>query len=395
MWKVEPFVLKNTRRVLAGSWKHVLFSYLQRLLPPALLLLVSSSLVEMGAGTGWTVTKRLPYLNSIRCEKNSFLSNNCVSLQNSQDKRSAKMLITKSQFAWNVNDNLKTIKNHTFHQRLNMEPYSNDFLEWLVGMVDGDGTFSVAYQNKSWSLIFKLSLHKRDIQVLYRIKKYLGFGSVTTDKSNMATFRIRDRKVLEKHIFPIFDKYPLRTTKFFYYNRLKQVYFLLQDPCLSKQEKDLQIRNLLLNKPNSSYMSPIWDYLPKNVDLTSQDYKTILTKPWIIGFVEAEGSFYITKKDEKRLVHGFGISQKLDSIVLQGIKHILHIPTKIKYKEKYNYYLLDTTNSRAIQNICEYFNDNLISIKSLDFKIWKRALRFKNNYEKLLKMQELIRKLKK
>ena len=33
----------------------MLCSYLQRLLPPSLLLLISSSLVEMGAGTGWTV----------------------------------------------------------------------------------------------------------------------------------------------------------------------------------------------------------------------------------------------------------------------------------------------------------------------------------------------------
>jgi cytochrome c oxidase subunit 1 len=41
----------------------VLCSYLQRLLPPSLLLLLSSSLVEMGVGTGWTV---YPPLSSIQ-----------------------------------------------------------------------------------------------------------------------------------------------------------------------------------------------------------------------------------------------------------------------------------------------------------------------------------------
>lgn len=41
----------------------MLFSYLQRLLPPSLVLLLSSSLVEMGAGTGWTV---YPPLSSIQ-----------------------------------------------------------------------------------------------------------------------------------------------------------------------------------------------------------------------------------------------------------------------------------------------------------------------------------------
>ncbi len=40
------------------------------LLPPALILLVASSLVEGGAGTGWTVkTEGRPLLNSTRCEK--------------------------------------------------------------------------------------------------------------------------------------------------------------------------------------------------------------------------------------------------------------------------------------------------------------------------------------
>jgi len=30
------------------------------------------------------------------------------------------------------------------------------FSQWLVGFTDGDGTFSVARQNGTWSLIFKL-----------------------------------------------------------------------------------------------------------------------------------------------------------------------------------------------------------------------------------------------
>jgi cytochrome c oxidase subunit 1 len=42
----------------------VLGSYLQRLLPPSLLLLLSSSLVEMGVGTGWTVYPPLSALQS-------------------------------------------------------------------------------------------------------------------------------------------------------------------------------------------------------------------------------------------------------------------------------------------------------------------------------------------
>ena len=68
----------------------------------------------------------------------------------------------------------------------------------------------------------------------------------------------------------------------------------------------------------------------------------------MVGFVEGEGSFYLVSKDSSRIVHGFGLSQKLDSVVLDGIRSILHIPTIVKYKSKHNYYLLDTTNSRAV-----------------------------------------------
>jgi cytochrome c oxidase subunit 1 len=63
MWKVEPFVLSNTRRVPAESRERVYSFYLRRLLPPSLLLLLSSSLVELGVGTGWTV---YPPLSSIQ-----------------------------------------------------------------------------------------------------------------------------------------------------------------------------------------------------------------------------------------------------------------------------------------------------------------------------------------
>jgi hypothetical protein len=51
--------------------------------------------------------------------------------------------------------------------------------------------------------------------------------------------------------------------------------------------------------------------------------------------VEAEGSFYLVQKDKDRIVHAFGITQKLDRIVLECIRLVLHISTKVKYKENH------------------------------------------------------------
>jgi hypothetical protein len=121
-----------------------------------------------------------------------------------------------------------------------------------------------------------------------------------------------------------------------------------------------------------------------------------MSKPWVVGFIEAEGSFYLVKKDTNRIVHGFGLTQKLDDIVLQSIGLILHISNTVKYKEIHNYFILDTTNSRAIENIIDYFKNTMKGVKSLEYKIWARSYKkYKGNFEKLSSTRDTIRKIRK
>jgi hypothetical protein len=95
-------------------------------------------------------------------------------------------------------------------------------------------------------------------------------------------------------------------------------------------------------------------------------------------------------------VHGFGLTQKLDSIVLQGIKLTLHIPTAVKLRAKHNFYLLDTTNSGAIENIIEYFHNTMKGMKSVEYRIWARSYaKHKGDFNKLSETRDIIRKLKK
>jgi cytochrome b subunit of formate dehydrogenase len=120
-----------------------------------------------------------------------------------------------------------------------------------------------------------------------------------------------------------------------------------------------------------------------------------MTKDWLIGFIEAEGSFYLVKKDFTRIIHGFGLTQKLDKIVLESIRILLHIGTKVRYKDFYNHYILDTTNSRAIENIIKYFNKTMKGVKSLEYRIWARSyVKHKNDYEKLYEIRNLVRDLR-
>lgn len=307
-----------------------------------------------------------------------------------------KMPIARRQYAWVDN------KNYSIHQRLNKEYLNKDklnkikpnnkiwFDQWIVGMTDGDGTFSIVRQNNKWNLAYKIAASRYNLRVLYYIKNQLGVGSVTKDGTK-GQFFIRDRKVLEKVIFPIFDKYTLLTSKQFNYLRFKQAFFILENTCLSKEKKDKSLFALRDLTIPENYISPAWN--KTNLPLkTVNDVIEIMTKPWLVGFIEAEGSFYLVSKNSTRIVHGFGLTQKLDSVVLEAIKFILHIPTSVKLKSNHNYFILDTTNSRAIENIIKYFYNTMKGMKSFEYRVWARSYnKYKGDYNKLSSIRNKIR----
>ena len=299
-----------------------------------------------------------------------------------------KMFISWRQYAWVGNKYFST------HQRLNEEHLNKFWFEqWLVGITDGDGTFCIVRQNNKWNLAFKIAQSRYNLRLLYYIKKNLGVGSVTKDNTK-AQFFIRDRQKLKNIIFPIFDKYPLLTSKMFNYNKFKQAYSILENLNLTKQEKDKMLFILKEETIPKNYISCAWDEV--NIPLKSiNDIKNVVSKFWLVGFIEAEGSFYLVSKDTNRIVHGFGLTQKLDSIVLEAIGLILHIPTKVKYKSNYDYYILDTTNSRAVENIIKYFKDTMKGMKSVEYRMWVKSYsKHKGNYDKLSKTRDIIRKLR-
>src|SRR5687767_4164316 len=121
-------------------------------------------------------------------------------------------------------------------------------------MTDGVGTFHLAYQNGKWNLVYKISLSRYNLRLLYYIKKELGVGSVNKDNLK-GQFVIRDRKKLANVIFPIFDKYSLLTSKLFDYIKLKKAYDILENIHFSKNEKDLFLLELKKEIVPTNYVS--------------------------------------------------------------------------------------------------------------------------------------------
>ena len=378
-------------------------SYL--LLIPSIVLFLFAGGIENGAGTGWTLNmdRELLWGDSKAIKLFSMRENPQV-LNHSNETQVigysclcyftyVKMSIARGQYAW-VNENY-----YSTHQRLNKEYLERNennktwFEQWLVGMTDGDGTFHLAYQNGKWNLVYKIALSRYNLRLLYYIKKELGVGSVTRDNLK-GQFVIRDRKKLANIIFPIFDKYPLLTSKLFDYIKLKKAYYILENSNLSKNEKDKLLLELKKEIVPPNYTSNAWNKTKLPFE-NAQDVTCVMTKPWVVGFIEAEGSFYLVSKDKTRIVHGFGISQKLDPIILESIRRILYIPNAVKFKSNHNYYLLDTTNSRAIENIIQYFHKTMKGMKSVEYRIWARSYsKHKGDFSKLSAIRDIIRKLK-
>lgn len=363
-----------------------------------------SSLVENGAGTGWTVKDKLSYYSNVIMYKlylmretsqigSNYLFYNFIGV--------VKILLTRELLAW--------VKNFTY-QRLNVEHSSNIiankninittqeltknkelFYQWLVGFTDGDGTFSISNSNGKWSLIYKLSQHEYNGRLLHFIKSQLQVGKINRESNTkMVNYWIRDRKYLAEVIFPIFDNYPLLSSKYFNYLKLKEAYKILEDNNLSKLKRDELMLNLVKRVPSADYISPAWGVV-NNIVSNTNEANMVMSKPWLIGFTEAEGSFYLVNKTKDRIVHGFEITQKLDLIVLSAIGYILGIKTY----SKETYHTVVTTNSRSIENIIKYYNNTMKGMKSFEFKVWARCyMNHKGDFIKLNEIRSKIRSKK-
>jgi hypothetical protein len=102
---------------------------------------------------------------------------------------------------------------------------------------------------------YKLTQSGYNLRILNYIKKELKVGSITKDGTKVQYF-IRDRKVLETILLPIFDKYPLLTTKYFDYLKFKKALAILNNISMTKEEKNIQLLAIKNTKPNKDYMSP-------------------------------------------------------------------------------------------------------------------------------------------
>lgn len=106
--------------------------------------------------------------------------------------------------------------------------------DWIVGFVDGEGCFSFSLiRNNSLRSGFQIQgeftvvQHKRDIQLLYKLKDYFKCGSVSVNHGERYHYRVKNLNHFLTIIIPFFEKYPLQTNKRFQLPVFKEICELL------------------------------------------------------------------------------------------------------------------------------------------------------------------------
>jgi LAGLIDADG endonuclease len=244
-----------------------------------------------------------------------------------------------------------------------------EYLQWFVGLTEGDGTFNIILDNKSKTALhrFIIKLSVRDTQLIYKIKSTLGFGRIESSKDTIS-FIVTRKDQLKDFILPIFDLYPCITRKSFQY---------------------LVFKETLLDRINGTPLRFKPEY-SKDIGNSSISIGEILKLPyfdnWLIGFIEAEGSFSISKEDNgNRIRPYFSIEQKYDHYVMEAIRLRLNFTSKVSVRRD-NMSILTGKSKREIENVINFISFTKTKItfqgyKHQQFKKWILEIGKLPNYQ--------------
>lgn len=250
---------------------------------------------------------------------------------------SDKDLLLSQENSSNITFNLKD-ENINFNLLNNIK--QEEFIEWFRGFTDGEGCFLVTptvkkdTDGKITSMFFTFSfvicLHRDDMPMLTHIKEILGMGNVNIS-GRFATFTISKLSDIKKIIY-LFSKNPLNTSKhlnFLGFKKAYEIYNKLDSETLSFfNEEDFRLKiyeEILLIKNSMNRKRTSFELVNHSIKITPY---------WLLGFVEGEGSFNVSKSKDFSLE--FGVCQTLSEkkVMLEIQRFLLELPGEYPIRRK-------------------------------------------------------------
>jgi hypothetical protein len=107
--------------------------------------------------------------------------------------------------------------------------------DWVVGFTDGEGCFHVSVVRNSKTTLgyqvipeFVIVQHKRNIQILYALKRFFKCGVIRKNHEYRWALRIRKISCL-KEICDFFTKHPLKTKKNVDFIRFRRIIHKMEE----------------------------------------------------------------------------------------------------------------------------------------------------------------------
>jgi len=146
-------------------------------------------------------------------------------------------------------------------------------------------TISEKHKTPCVTFSFRISQKDHSVEVLNKIQKFFGCGRFTTSKrDNTVEFYVRKFDDILLKIIPHFESYPLLGSKQLNFESFKEAAFLVKKAAHLTENGILRIKELKDNMNTKRSFE--------------EKYRFCFSKPihiepqWIIGFIDAEGSFY-------------------------------------------------------------------------------------------------------
>lgn len=218
---------------------------------------------------------------------------------------------------------------------------------FVTGFIDAEGCFHVAIVDntslkvgKSLRAIFQISLHKKDVALLKKIKDFFGVGKVILRKDGAYYYQVTslcDLLLIIEHL----NKYPLITHKRADFELFKQIVNLMLEQQHLTESGLAKIANIKASM-NFGDIRPVKRPLVENIE-------AIYDFNWVSGFVEGEGCFFVN------------IYKRKDSVLGEGVKLVFKITQ-------------DKRNSEILTKFIEIFScgkvyDQSPKVKVQDFMV--------------------------